>query len=157
MFMGIAMAEDILARAFSRASVRPGDFVTAKVDMVMANDAQFPGAIKALEEAGMKRVFDAERIVVVIDHWVPANTPMIAEMHKGIRDQVKQLAITNFYDAGVGIEHNVVPEKGHALPGELIVGSDSHSTTYGALGAAGTGIGMTELAYVMCASSGPAA
>lgn len=148
--MAMTMAEKILARAAGRPNVRPGDFVTAAVDLVMANDAVFPGACKALEEVGMKRVFDRDKIVVVIDHWVPANTALIAQMHTAMRAQVEELGITHFYDAGVGIEHNVVPEKGHALPGQLIAGSDSHSTTYGALGAAGTGIGMTELAYVMC-------
>ena len=146
---GMTHAEKILARASGKARVRPGEFVTAKVDLVMANDAVFPGAVKALEEAGLKRVFDPAKIVVVIDHWVPANTALIAEMHRGMRVQAKELGLPHFYDAGVGIEHNVVPEKGHALPGQLIVGSDSHSTTYGALGAASTGIGMTELAYVM--------
>jgi 3-isopropylmalate/(R)-2-methylmalate dehydratase large subunit len=97
----------------------------------------------------LARVFDPEKIVVVIDHWVPATSPAIAEMHKLMRAQVKELGIRHFYDVGVGIEHNIVPEKGHALPGELIVGSDSHSTTYGALGAASTGIGLTETAYAM--------
>ncbi len=146
---GMTMAEKILARASGRARVRPGEFLTAAVDLVMANDAQFPQSCKALEDIGLKRVFDPEKIVVVIDHWVPANTPMVAEMHRGIRATVKELGIRHFYDAGVGIEHKVIPEKGHALPGQLIVGSDSHSTTYGALGAASTGIGLTELAYVM--------
>ncbi|MEO8202555.1 MAG: 3-isopropylmalate dehydratase large subunit [Betaproteobacteria bacterium] len=145
----MTMAEKILARASGRESVRPGEFVTAKVDLAMANDAQFPQACKALEDIGLKRVFDPGKVVVIIDHWVPANTPMVAEMHRGIRAKVKELGLRHFYDAGVGIEHKVIPEKGHALPGELIVGSDSHSTTYGALGAASTGIGLTELAYVM--------
>jgi 3-isopropylmalate/(R)-2-methylmalate dehydratase large subunit len=146
---GMTMAEKILARASGRGRVRPGEFLTCAVDLAMANDAQFPQACKALEDIGLKRVFDPEKVVVVIDHWVPANTPMVAEMHRGIRADVKALGIRHFYDAGVGIEHKVIPEKGHALPGELIVGSDSHSTTYGALGAASTGIGLTELAYVM--------
>lgn len=147
--VGMTMAEKVLARASGRARVSPGEFITASVDLVMANDAQFPQSCKALEDIGLKKVFDPEKIVVVIDHWVPANTPMVAEMHRGIREQVKELGIRHFYDAGVGIEHKVVPEKGHALPGQLIVGSDSHSTTYGALAAASTGIGLTELAYVM--------
>ena len=147
--MGMTMAEKVLARASARRRVSPGDFVTAHIDLVMSNDAQFPGSYKSLADIGLQRVFDPERIVVVIDHWVPATSPAIAEMHKLMRQQVKQLGIRHFYDVGVGIEHNVVPEKGHALPGELIVGSDSHSTTYGALGAAATGIGLTETAYAM--------
>ncbi len=146
---GMTMAEKILARASGRERVRPGEFVTAAIDLAMANDAQFPQAVKALEDVGLKRVFDPGKVVVIIDHWVPANTPIVAEMHRGIRANVQELGIEHFYDAGVGIEHKVIPEKGHALPGELIVGSDSHSTTYGALGAAAAGIGLTELAYVM--------
>jgi len=147
--MGMTMAEKVLARASARQRVSPGDFVTAHVDLVMSNDAQFPGSYQALADIGLARVFDPEKIVVVIDHWVPATSPAIAEMHKLMRAQVKELGIRHFYDVGVGIEHNIVPEKGHALPGELIVGSDSHSTTYGALGAASTGIGLTETAYAM--------
>ncbi len=147
--MGMTMAEKILARAAGKERVSPGEFVTARLDLVMANDAQFSAAYKSLADIGRRRVFDPEKIVVVIDHWVPATNPVIAEMHKFMRQHVKELGIKHFYDAGVGIAHNVVPEKGHALPGELIVGSDSHSTTYGALGAASTGIGATDLAYAM--------
>src|SRR5450759_2544020 len=145
----MTMAEKILARASGKERVSPGEFVTARLDLVMANDAQFSAAYKSLADIGRRRVFDPEKIVVVIDHWVPATNPVIAEMHKFMRQHVKELGIKHFYDAGVGIAHNVVPEKGHALPGELIVGSDSHSTTYGALGAASTGIGATDLAYAM--------
>ncbi len=147
--MGMTMAEKILARACARQRVSPGDFVTAKVDLVMSNDAQFPGSYQALADIGLKRVFDADKIVVVIDHWVPAMSAAFAETHQLIRQYVKELGIRHFYDVGVGIEHNVVPEKGHVLPGDLIVGSDSHSTTYGALGAASAGIGLTETAYAM--------
>lgn len=147
--MGMTMAEKVLARASGRPRVSPGEFVTANVDLIMSNDAQFPGSYKALADIGLTRVFDPDKIVVVVDHWVPATTAAVAETHRFIRQYVQELRIRHFYDVGVGIEHNVVPEKGHVLPGALIVGSDSHSTTYGALGAASTGIGLTETAYAM--------
>ena len=147
--MGMTMAEKILARASGRERVSPGEFVTANLDLVMSNDAQFPASCQALADIGLERVFDPDKIVVVVDHWVPAMSIAVAETHKKIREQVKELGIRHFYDAGAGIEHNLVPEKGHALPGDLIVGADSHSTTYGALGAASTGIGLTETAYAM--------
>ncbi len=148
--MGMTMAEKILARHSARRAVSPGEFVTASVDLVMSNDAQFPGSYKALADVGRKRVFDGDKVVVVVDHWVPATNAAVAETHSLIRRYVQELGIDHFYDAGEGIEHNVVVEHGHALPGELIVGSDSHTTTYGALGAASTGIGLTEAAYAMC-------
>ncbi len=147
--MGMTMAEKILARAAGRERVAPGEFVTAELDLVMANDAMFSAACRSLTDIGRARVFDPGKIVVVIDHWAPAMTAQNAENHGRIRQYVKQLGIAHFYDAGMGIEHNLVPEKGHALPGQLIVGSDSHTTTYGALGAASTGVGSTEIAYAM--------
>ena len=147
--MGMTMAEKILARAAGKDSVAPGAFVTAGLDVIMGNDAMFPAAYKALADIGLDRVTDPDKIVIVIDHWVPATNPLVAEIHANIRAQVKQLGIRHFYDTGVGIEHTVMPEKGHVLPGRLIVGSDSHTTTYGALGAASTGVGSTELAYAM--------
>ncbi len=147
--MGMTMAEKVLARASGRARVSPGEFVTADLDLVMSNDAQFPASCQALADIGLARVFDPDKIVVVVDHWVPATSIAVADTHLRIRERVRELGIRHFYDAGAGIEHNLVPEKGHALPGELIVGADSHSTTYGALGAASTGIGLTETAYAM--------
>lgn len=147
--LGMTMAEKILSRASGRSRVSPGEFLFAHLDLVMTNDAQFPGSYKALADIGLKRVFDPEKIVVVNDHWAPAMTAFVAETHKLIRQYVAELGIKHFYDVGVGIEHNVVPEKGHALPGELIVGADSHTTTYGALGTAAAGIGLTEIAFAM--------
>lgn len=147
--MGMTMAEKILAGAAGREGVATGEFVIADIDVIMANDGMFPAAYKALADIGLNRVFDPDRIVIFIDHWTPATNPLVAEIHKRIRENVKQLGIRHFYDVGAGIEHTVMPEKGHALPGRLIVGSDSHTTTYGALGAASTGVGSTELAYAM--------
>ncbi len=147
--MGMTMAEKILARASGKESVRPGEFVTAEVDIMMGNDITFRQAIENLLEAGLKEVTDPDRVVVVLDHLVPAQNAQQAESQNLVRGYVKDFGIRNFYDVGCGIEHTVLPEKGHALPGRLIVGGDSHTTTYGALGAAGTGLGYTELAYAM--------
>jgi len=102
---------------------------------------------------GYKKVLDPNKIVVIIDHAVPAPNIRYAEAHRKIREYVEAQGIKNFYDAGVGICHQVLPEKGHALPGRLIVGGDSHTTTYGALGVASCGIGHSEIAYVMVKGS----
>lgn len=147
--MGMTMAEKILARASGRDTVSPGEYVTAEIDAIMGHDRSFPGAYRYLEEIGLDRVADPDKIVVVVDHKVPAMTVLDAETHKIIRQYVAHLGIKNFYDAGEGICHTLMPEKGHALPGTLVVGGDSHTTTYGALGCASTGLGYSELAYAM--------
>ena len=145
----MTMAEKILASHSGRGSVSPGEYVTAEIDVMMGNDITFPAACRNLTEIGLTNFADADKVVVCIDHRIPAMTAADAESHKVIRDYVAQFGVKHFYDAGVGIEHTVLPEKGHALPGQLIIGADSHSTTYGALGAAATGIGASELAYSM--------
>ncbi len=148
--MGMTMAEKILARASGRRTVRPGEFVTAEIDVIMGHDRSFPKAYEYLMNIGIERVAHPDRIVVITDHRVPAMTVLDAEIQKRIRGYVSKLGIRHFYDAGEGICHTVLPEKGHALPGRLIVGGDSHTTTYGALGAASCGLGFSELAYAMC-------
>jgi 3-isopropylmalate/(R)-2-methylmalate dehydratase large subunit len=147
--MGMTMAEKILARASGRESVRPGEFVTGEVDIMMGNDITFRDAIENLLEAGLNEVADPDRVVVFLDHFIPAQNGQQAESQNKVRRYVKDFGIRHFYDVGCGIEHTVLPEKGHALPGRLIVGGDSHTTTYGALGSAATGLGYTELAYAM--------
>jgi 3-isopropylmalate/(R)-2-methylmalate dehydratase large subunit len=147
--MGMTMAEKILASHSGRTSVSPGEYVTAEIDVMMGNDITFPAACRNLTDIGLTRFADADKVVVCIDHRIPAMTAADAESHKVIRDYVAQFGVKHFYDAGVGIEHTVLPEKGHALPGQLIIGADSHTTTYGALGAAATGMGASELAYSM--------
>lgn len=147
--MGMTMAEKILARASGRKAVKPGEFVTAEIDILMGHDLSFFAGYELLMPTGYKKVWDPNKIVVVIDHAIPAPNIRVAETHRKIREYVQTQGIKNFYDAGVGICHQVLPEKGHALPGRLIVGGDSHTTTYGALGAASCGIGASELAYVM--------
>lgn len=151
--MGMTMAEKVLARASGQESVQAGEFVTAKVDIVMGHDLSFYMGYETMLQNGYHKVWDPEKIVVIIDHAVPAPNIRYAEAHRKIREFVKAEGIKNFYDAGVGICHQLVPEKGFALPGSLIVGGDSHTTTYGALGVASCGIGYSELAYVMVKGS----
>ncbi len=145
--MGMTLAEKILARASGLDTVSPGQYVTAKIDLAMAHEAM-AGVYVKLVKAGWSKVWDPSRIVSLLDHYVPAPTERAAEIHKLVRAAVKQWGIQNFYGERAGICHQVLPEKGHVLPGMLIVGTDSHTTTYGAFGAAGTGIGTTEMAYV---------
>ena len=147
--MGMTMAEKILARASGRDKVVPGEYVTATVDVIMGHDGTFPRAYELMKENGFSKIKHPEKMVVVADHRVPATNVAAAETHRKMREYVREQGIENFYDAGSGICHVVLPEKGHALPGRLIVGGDSHTTTYGALGAASTGIGSSELAYSM--------
>jgi len=147
--MGMTMAEKILSRASGRASVTPGEFVTAEIDVVMGHDNTFPRSYQYLRDIGLDTVADPDKIVVIVDHRVPAMTVLNAENQKLIREYVAHLGIRHFHDAGDGICHTVLPEQGHALPGRLIVGGDSHTTTYGALGTASSGLGFSELAYAM--------
>jgi len=147
--MGMTMAQKILARASGREAVRPGEFVTAQIDILMGPEWSFLAGYESLMQTGYKKVWDPAKVVVVIDHAVPAPNIYSAEAHRKIRGYVRAEGIKNFYDAGVGICHQVLPEKGHVLPGRLIVGGDSHTITYGALGAASSGIGASEVAYVL--------
>jgi len=151
--MGMTMAEKILARASGREFVQPGEFVTAEVDLLMGHDLSFFAANAMMTSSVRDKVWDPDKIAVVIDHFVPPPNSAYAEVHKNVREAVDRHGIKNFYDAGRGICHQVLPENGHALPGRLIVGGDSHTTTYGAFGAASTGIGVSELAYTMAKGS----
>jgi len=114
----------------------------------MVND-QMPAAYKLLAEAGIDRVWDPDKVVVVLDHFTPSPTVERAESAKAVKGEVTALGINNFYGQKAGVAHQVVVEKGWAAPGDLIVATDSHTTTYGALGAAGTGVGFSEMAYVL--------
>lgn len=148
----MTIAEKILARASGRNEVKPGNYVTAKIDMAMMPD-MFRLIRGLLQQAGIPeerfRVWDPERIAVFSDHQVPAYDVVSARAQKLARDLARSLGIKYFYDIFPGIGHQVMIEKGHALPGQLIVGADSHTTTYGALNAASTGIGASEMAYVL--------
>jgi len=143
------ISEKILAAASGTNEVRPGEIVEAKVDTAMVNEITGPLAIEAFYRIGIERVWDNKRIVMILDHQVPADSVRSAELHKIMREFAGEQSIRYFYDVGVGgVCHQVMPEKGHVRPGELIVGADSHTCTYGAFGAFGTGIGSTETAAV---------
>jgi len=146
--MGMTLAEKILARASGRARVKPDEYVIANVDVAIAHDGLRP-VIPILNEAGITKVWDPDKVVSLLDHYVPAPTVEAAEAHKLIASAVKSLKISNFYGQSTGVCHQIIPEKGWTLPGRLIVMTDSHTTTYGAFGAAGTGIGYSEMAYVL--------
>jgi len=143
------ITEKILAKASGKKEVSPEEIVEAKVDIAMVNDLTGPLSVKAFHKIGVKKVWDNQRIVVVFDHLVPANSERAAGLQSIMREFVKEQKIENFYDIGRGgICHQVTPEKGHVRPGELIVGADSHTCTYGAFGAFATGIGATDMAAV---------
>src|SRR4030067_1486057 len=142
------LTEKILAKASGKKAVHPGDIVDANVDMVMVHDLTGPLAVEAFKRIGTARVWDNKKIVIILDHQVPAESVKAAELHKMLRAFAKEQDI-RFYDVGRGgICHQVMPEKGHVLPGTVMVGADSHTCTYGALGAFATGISSTEAAAV---------
>ena len=143
--MGMTLTEKILARAAGRKKVVPGELVDAKIDIVMCHDVTTPPAISMLEEKGIDKVFDPEKIVVTPDHFQPAKDIKSAELHKRLHDWAIRHKIKYYYKLGrAGVCHALLPEQGHIRPGEVIVGSDSHTCTYGAFGAFSTGIGSTD-------------
>lgn len=142
------ITEKILAKASGKIQVQPGDIVDTNVDMVMVHDLTGPLAVEAFRRIGVSHVWDNSKIIIILDHQVPAESVKAAELHKMLRAFAKEQGI-RFYDVGRGgICHQVMPEKGHVLPGTVIVGADSHTCTYGAFGALATGIGSTEAAAV---------
>jgi 3-isopropylmalate/(R)-2-methylmalate dehydratase large subunit len=145
--MGMTLTEKILARAAGRKKVVPGELVNAKIDIVMCHDVTTPPAISMLEERGIDKVFDPEKIVVTPDHFQPAKDIKSAELHKRLDAWAKRHKIKHYYKLGrAGVCHALLPEQGHIRPGEVIVGPDSHTCTYGAFGAFSTGIGSTDAA-----------
>jgi 3-isopropylmalate/(R)-2-methylmalate dehydratase large subunit len=141
--------EKILADASGKQQVSPGEIIEANIDAAMIHDLTGPLAIKSFREIGAKKVWNSQRIVVIMDHIVPASSIISANLHRIVRNFIEEQNIQNFYDVGRGgVCHQVMPEKGHVRPGEVIVGADSHTCTYGAFGAFATGIGSTEMAAV---------
>jgi len=140
------MAEKILGRT-SNQEAAPGDIIDATVDLAMSHE-NTAAISRKFRQIGVPTVWDPEKIVIPIDHCAPAANEEYAKNHKLIREFVKEQGITNFYDIKAGVCHQVLPEKGHVKPGMLIVGSDSHTPTYGAFGAFSAGIGRTEMAAV---------
>ncbi len=145
-FMSQTMAEKILGKA-SNQKVAPGDIVDASVDLAMSHENTSAISTK-FKQLGIPRVWDPSKIVIPIDHCAPAASEDYAKNHKIIREFVKEQKIPHFYDIKAGVCHQVLPEKGHVKPSMLIVGSDSHTPTYGAFGSFATGIGRTEMAAV---------
>jgi 3-isopropylmalate/(R)-2-methylmalate dehydratase large subunit len=144
--------EKILANASGRQEVSPGEIVEANIDVAMTHDLTGPLAIKSFREIGVKKVWDRNKVVIILDHLVPASSVISAGLHKIVRNFAEEQNIENFYDVGRGgVCHQVMHERGHVRPGEVIVGSDSHTCTYGAFGAFATGIGSTEMAAVFAA------
>lgn len=148
MSMGMTIAEKILARASGREKVAPDEVVVAAVDLAMSHE-NADLVRKSFREIGVARVWDPKKIVIILDHRVPAESEKTATTHKAIREFVKEQGIENFYDVGRGgICHQVLAENGHVKPGMVVVGTDSHTTTHGAFGAFAAGIGATEMAGV---------
>lgn len=146
----MTITEKIFAAHAGLEEVKAGDLITAKVDITLANDITAPVAIKEFKKIGVDKVFDNERVVFVPDHFVPNKDIKSAEQVKMIREFSKQYNIKNFFELGrMGIEHALLPEQGIVTAGDLIIGADSHTCTYGALGAFATGVGSTDLACAM--------
>ncbi|MGD0645136.1 MAG: homoaconitase large subunit [Candidatus Bathyarchaeia archaeon] len=142
------ITEKILAKASGKKTVHPEEIVDANVDMIMVHDLTGPLAVEAFKKIGVEKVWDNQKVVVILDHQVPAESIKAAELHKTMRKFAKDQKL-RIYDIGRGgICHQVMPEKGHVVPGTVIVGADSHTCTYGAFGAFATGIGSTEAAAV---------
>ena len=148
--MGMTITEKILSSHSGLDHVKPGDLVMAKVDMALANDITAPLAIKVFEEIGRDRVFDEEKISLVPDHFVPNKDILSARQAKMMREFAARYGVKNYFEVGeMGIEHVILPEKGLVIPGDLVIGADSHTCTYGALGAFATGVGSTDLGVIM--------
>ena len=148
--MAMTMTQKILAQHAGLESVCAGQLIEANVDLTLANDITGPVAIREMEKAGFDKVFDRTKIALVMDHFVPNKDIMSAQQSKECRQFAKKHGIVHFYDVGsMGVEHALLPEKGLTAPGELIIGADSHTCTYGALGAFSTGVGSTDLAAGM--------
>ncbi|MBO5727078.1 MAG: 3-isopropylmalate dehydratase large subunit [Oscillospiraceae bacterium] len=148
--MGMTMTQKILARAAGLEQVQAGQLIEAKLDLVLGNDITTPVAITEFEKAGFTQVFDKDKIAIVLDHYTPCKDIKSAQLCKQARNFAHKHSITHFFDVGqMGVEHALLPEKGLCAPGEVIIGADSHTCTYGALGAFSTGIGSTDMAAGM--------
>ncbi len=148
--MGMTMTQKILAAHAGLESVVAGQLIEAKLDLVLGNDITSPVAVNEFNKIGCSCVFDKDKVAIVPDHFTPNKDIKAAEQCKFIREFAKEKEITNYFEVGqMGIEHALIPEKGLAVPGDVIIGADSHTCTYGALGAFSTGIGSTDMAAGM--------
>lgn len=147
---GMTMSQKILAAHAGLSEVKAGQLIEADLDLVLGNDITSPVAIKEMEKFNSKGVFNKDKIALVPDHFVPNKDIKSAENCKCVREFAKRNSITNYFEVGqMGIEHALLPEKGLTVPGDLIIGADSHTCTYGALGAFSTGVGSTDMAAGM--------
>ncbi|NQT32791.1 MAG: 3-isopropylmalate dehydratase large subunit [Candidatus Omnitrophica bacterium] len=149
--MGYTITEKILkSHAIGTKDIKPGDFIRARVDLCLGNDITSPIAIKEFKEMGKKKVFNQKRIALVPDHFLPAKDMKSANQAKILKDFAEEFGIENYFELGeMGVEHALIPERGLVLPGDLMIGADSHTCTHGALGAFATGMGSTDLAFAM--------
>lgn len=150
MKLGMTMTQKILAAKAGLTEVHAGQFIEAAIDLALGNDITTPVAIKEFKKTGRKNVFDKDKVAIVPDHFTPNKDIKAAEQCKMIREFAHEQNLTNYFEVGeMGIEHCLIPEKGLAVPGDAIIGADSHTCTYGALGAFSTGVGSTDLAATM--------
>lgn len=148
--MGMTMTQKILAAHSGLDEVHPGQMVRAKLDLVLGNDITTPVAINEFEKIGVHEVFDKSKVAIVPDHFTPNKDIKSAENCRLVREFSRKMNIENYFEIGqMGIEHALIPEQGLAVPGDVIIGADSHTCTYGALGAFSTGIGSTDMAVGM--------
>jgi 3-isopropylmalate/(R)-2-methylmalate dehydratase large subunit len=147
--MGMTITEKIIAAHAGKDYVEPGELVTVKVDLAIANDITAPLAIKQLEKYGIDKVHDPNKIALVMDHFFPPKDIMSAQQIKISRDFAKKMGIKNYFEGqDSGVMHTLLPEKGFVVPGDLVIGADSHTCTYGGIGAFSTGVGSTDIAYI---------
>ncbi len=149
MMAGQTMAEKILASHSEKPQVEPGEIVEANIDLAMSHEMLGSRVLPHLEEAGVEKLWNPDRVIVVLDHWGPASSVEAATIHQQVRKMVQHFGISHFYDVGVGICHQVLAEQGYLRPGELLVGTDSHTTTGGAFGVFAAGIGAADMAIVL--------
>lgn len=148
--MGMTMTQKILAAHAGLKEVKAGQLIEANLDMVLGNDITTPVAVKEFEKLGLKKVFNSDKVAIVPDHFTPNKDIKSAEQCKCIREFARDKEVNNFFDIGeMGIEHVILPEKGLVVAGDVVIGADSHTCTYGALGAFSTGIGSTDMAAGM--------
>jgi 3-isopropylmalate/(R)-2-methylmalate dehydratase large subunit len=148
--MGMTITEKILAAHAGLEHVEPGQLINAKLDVVLGNDITAPVAIKEFRKTGKEKVFDRDKVVLIPDHFTPNKDINSAEQAKMLREFAREQELTNYFEVGrMGIEHCLLPEQGIVGPGDVIIGADSHTCTYGALGAFATGVGSTDMAAGM--------
>lgn len=148
--MGMTMSQKILAAHCGKLAVKAGELIMADLDLVLGNDVTSPVAINEYKKFACQGVFDCKKIALVMDHFTPNKDIKAAEQTKKVRDFAKSMNIENYFDVGeMGVEHALLPEKGLVVSGDLVIGADSHTCTYGALGAFSTGVGSTDMAAGM--------